>query len=59
MKLGGFRCKLREWDGEMWQWGALELDGTCVCVSYLHELLFGALRADDVLPVGDEALADQ
>lgn len=28
-------------------------------VMYLHELLLGALRADDVLAVGDEALADQ
>lgn len=28
-------------------------------VVYLHELLFGALRADDVLAVGDEALADE
>lgn len=27
--------------------------------SYLHELLFGALWANDVLSVGDEALADQ
>lgn len=28
-------------------------------VEYLHELLFGALRADDVLAVGDEALAHE
>lgn len=27
--------------------------------AYLHELLFGALGADDVLSVGDEALAHQ
>lgn len=26
---------------------------------YLHEFLLGALGADDVLAVGDEALADQ
>lgn len=29
-----------------------------LCV-YLHEFLLGALRADDVLAVGDEPLADQ
>lgn len=28
-------------------------------MKYLHELLFGALWTDDVLSVGDEALADQ
>lgn len=28
-------------------------------VGYLHELLFGALGADDVLSVGDEALAHE
>lgn len=30
-----------------------------MCSVYLHDLLFGALRADDVLGVGDEALAHQ
>lgn len=30
-----------------------------ICAAYLHELLLGALRADDVLCVGNESLADQ
>lgn len=37
----------------------LEALVSCAGWEYLHELLFGALGADDVLSVGDEALAHE
>lgn len=48
MNIVGEKCQFR------WLWV-----GALVQRVYLHEFLFGALWADDVLSVGDEALADE
>lgn len=48
-----FRSKLRRWLCREISVRSLKLR------RYLHEFLFGALGADDILSVGDETFADQ